>query len=162
LDVGFEFGFRIALPGKAPVQPELSVFSYGANDADIDHQSLQTSPSLIGKRATSCSPEAVVGGDDDMMAIQVVDDVADQRRRRITNGELIVSGRGDRTLVIDCSIAKIKDGVSSSGHQDWDARLTPPSRQNESFVTKAHRSSPALVLGTEQIIVSIPNPPFPS
>jgi hypothetical protein len=81
LDVGFVFGSRIALPGKAPVQPELSVFSYGANDADIDHQRLQTSPSLIGKRATSCSPEAVVGGDDDMMAIQVVDEVADQRRQ---------------------------------------------------------------------------------
>jgi hypothetical protein len=28
LDVGFEFGSRIALPGKAPVQPELPVFSY--------------------------------------------------------------------------------------------------------------------------------------
>jgi hypothetical protein len=41
LDVGFVVGSRIALPGKAPVQPELSVFSYGANDADIDHQSLQ-------------------------------------------------------------------------------------------------------------------------
>src|ERR1700675_1557559 len=41
LDVGFVFGSRIALPGKAPVKPELSVFSYGANDADIDHQSLQ-------------------------------------------------------------------------------------------------------------------------
>jgi transposase-like protein len=49
LDVGFVFGSRIALPGQAPVQPELSVFSYGANDADIDHQSLQTRPSLIEK-----------------------------------------------------------------------------------------------------------------
>ncbi len=41
LDVGFVFGSRIALPGKAPVEPELSVFSNGANDMDIDHQSLQ-------------------------------------------------------------------------------------------------------------------------
>ena len=40
LDVGFVFGSRIALPGKAPVKPELSVFSYGANDADIDRQIL--------------------------------------------------------------------------------------------------------------------------
>jgi hypothetical protein len=84
------------------------------------------------------------------------------RWRTINGGERGVSGRGEWTLAIDYSIAKINDGVSSFGHQDWDARLTPPSRQNESFVTKAHRSSPALVPGTEQIIVSIPNPSFPS
>jgi hypothetical protein len=54
LDVSFVFGSRIALPRQAPVEPELSLFSYGANDADIDHQILlRDFQALPSKEATN-------------------------------------------------------------------------------------------------------------
>jgi hypothetical protein len=37
LDVGFVCDGRIPLPGHAPVEPELPMFSDGANDADVTH-----------------------------------------------------------------------------------------------------------------------------
>ena len=38
LDVGFVFVPGLSSQGRRLAQPELSVFSYGANDAEIDHQ----------------------------------------------------------------------------------------------------------------------------
>src|SRR5580704_5954996 len=48
------------------------------------------------------------------------------RRRTIKGGELRASGRGEWTLAIDCSIAKINDGDTVFGHQHGDAGLHPP------------------------------------
>ena len=42
LHIGPVFGSRIALPGKLPIETELTSFSYGANDANVGHSFLQT------------------------------------------------------------------------------------------------------------------------